>query len=151
MSRETIRLPKSEEVKSELKTRADKVVFLSTEMEKAKDPEEKERLHLELEIAQKEYEFYRWERDTTGAKKGSRFGVDLKETLENIGIARNESGELEIEQQEALDRNHLVMVNMGELDRLNSSGDHKLGEWVSDKEVEFRYEVYERSHEIKHE
>ncbi|MDF1497729.1 MAG: vancomycin resistance protein, partial [Patescibacteria group bacterium] len=25
------------------------------------------------------------------------------------------------------------------------------GEWVSDKEVEFRYEVYERSHEIKHE
>jgi diguanylate cyclase (GGDEF)-like protein len=128
MSRETVRLPKTEEVKSELKIRADKIVLLSTEMEKAIDVKEKERLQLELEIAQKEYEFYRWERDVTGAKKGSRFGVDLKETIENIGVGRNESGDLSIEQPEALDRNHLVMVNMGELDRLNSSGDHKLGD-----------------------
>ncbi len=128
MSRETVRLPKTEQVRSELKIRADKVVLLSTEMEKAATQEEKERLQLELSIAQKEFEFYKWERDITGAKKGSRFGVDLKDTLENIGVGRNESGELLIEQPEALDRNHLVMVNMGELDRLNSSGDHKLGD-----------------------
>jgi len=128
MSRETVRLPKTEEVRSGLKIRADKVVLLSTEMEKVKDSAEKERLRLELEIAQKEYEFYKWERDITGAKKGNRFGVDLKDMLECIGIGRDESGEFTIEQPEALDRNHLVMVNMGELDRLNSSGDHKLGD-----------------------
>ncbi|MDF1496772.1 MAG: VanW family protein, partial [Patescibacteria group bacterium] len=35
--------------------------------------------------------------------------------------------------------------------KLTVTDEYLIGEWVSDKEVEFRYEVYERSHEIKHE
>jgi GGDEF domain-containing protein len=128
MSRETVRLPKTTEVKNELRTRAEKIVSLSTAMEKAATQEEKDNLELDLKIAQKEYEFYKWERDVTGAKKGDRFGVDLRDTLEEIGVGRNEAGELSIEQPEALDRHHLVLVNMGELDRLNSSGEHQLGD-----------------------
>jgi GGDEF domain-containing protein len=128
MSRETVRLPKTTEVRNELRARAEKVVSLSTEMEKATTTEDEDRLEMDLKIAQKEYEFYKWERDVTGAKKGDRFGVDLRDTLEEIGLGRNEAGELNIEQPEALDRHHLVLVNMGELDRLNSAGEHQLGD-----------------------
>ncbi|MBD3281644.1 diguanylate cyclase [Candidatus Uhrbacteria bacterium] len=128
MARETMRLPKTEQQHNRLKDLAKKVVELSAAMEKERDPQKKESLSLDLEIAQKEHEFFRWERDSTGAKKGDRFGVELAEELESMGLKRNESGEVDIEQSELLDRQHLVLVNMGELDRLNQQGEHALGD-----------------------
>ncbi len=136
MARESIRLPKTEQQHNRLKALANKVVDISTAMEKETDDRKKEDLLLDLEIAQKEYEFFRWERDTTGAKKGDRFGVELAEELESMGLRRNEAGEVDIENPELLDRQHLIFVNMGELDRLNQSGEHALG----DKALELTYE-----------
>lgn len=123
-----MRLPKTEQQRNRLKVLANEVVELSTAMEKESDPQKKESLALDLEIAQKEYEFFRWERDSTGAKKGDRFGVELAEELETMGLRRNEAGEVDIEKPELLDRQHLVLVNMGELDRLNQEGEHSLGD-----------------------
>ncbi len=90
--------------------------------------EEREVLSLDLEIAKQELEFYIWERDITGAKKGQRFGLELGDLLDEMGLGRNESDKPFVEDSESLHKNHLILVNMGELDRLNSIGEHRLGD-----------------------
>ncbi len=90
--------------------------------------EERESLSLDLDIAKQELEFFIWERDITGAKKGQRFGLELGDLLDEMGLGRNESGKPFVEDSEGLHKNHLILVNMGELDRLNSIGEHRLGD-----------------------
>ncbi|GEM_PF-1082982 len=122
---------KTEQYKNELEIRKRKVSLLKKQIQEKGEflsTEEQESLRIDLEIAEQELEFYVWERDTTGAKKGQRFGVELGELLDQMGLKRNETGELIVDDPENLHKNHLILVNMGELDRLNSKGDHKLGD-----------------------
>lgn len=81
----------------------------------------------EVKLAEAEYELFLWQHDVTGALKEGRFGKDLRSTLEAAGLRRDEQG-LPIADREQLRKTHLIQVNMGELDRLNSSGDHALGD-----------------------
>src|SRR5947207_2594820 len=77
-----------------------------------------EDLEVKLDVARKEKELFLWQQDTTGALKGDRFGADLRAQFELLGGRELADGE----------RSHVLLINMGELDRLNESGDHALGD-----------------------
>lgn len=91
-------------------------------------PDEVEELRLVREVVLKERERFFWEHDATGAWKGERFGRDLAKVFDDAGLERNEEGDAVLKHPEAAARTHLIQVNMGELDRLNASGDHALGD-----------------------
>ncbi|MFZ6014985.1 MAG: diguanylate cyclase domain-containing protein [Patescibacteria group bacterium] len=92
------------------------------------DPVKKSNLELDLAIAEQDKETLEWSTDATGALKGDRFGVELRELMEEQGLRRDEQGELVCDNERALESTQLIMVNMGELDRLNESGEHALGD-----------------------
>lgn len=90
-------------------------------------PDEVEALELTVETARQERDLFVWQHDTTGALKGDRFGADVREQFESMGFERDEKKET-AGFREGGERTHLILVNMGELDRLNESGDHALGD-----------------------
>ncbi len=92
--------------------------------------EEVESLTLDAENVRSEKELFLWQHDTTGAWKAERFGKDLRTMYEDLGFERAPEGAQF--RSEAASRTHLLLVNMGELDRLNESGDHDLGDKALD-------------------
>lgn len=90
-------------------------------------PDEVEALALSVETLRQERELFVWQHDVTGALKGDRIGADIREQFESMGFDRNRGEEVS-GFREGGERTHLIVVNMGELDRLNESGDHALGD-----------------------
>ncbi|MCC7357087.1 diguanylate cyclase [Candidatus Uhrbacteria bacterium] len=80
-----------------------------------------------LELAENEFELFLWQHDATGAFKENRFGKDLYTLFDDAQLSRDPDGKPRAD-TEKLRRTHLIQVNMSELDRLNSSGDHALGD-----------------------
>ena len=131
--RESLRIKETERVKlgtkkfdDQLKVAEDRLRVIESGGGLA--PEELESARLERDLALRERERFFWEHDTTGAWKGERFGRDLAGILDQSGIERTPEGQVVLKNPEAGKRTHLLQVNMGELDRLNASGDHALGD-----------------------
>lgn len=100
---------------------------------KSAPPDEVETLRLAADNVRREQELFYWEHDTTGAWKGDRFGNDLRTQFEAMGFERRKDGTAGF--REGGEKTHVILVNMAELDRLNDSGDHALG----DKALELAY------------
>ncbi|MFH1621115.1 MAG: diguanylate cyclase [Patescibacteria group bacterium] len=83
---------------------------------------------LALNIAERKKDIFLWERDATGAMKKEKFGKDLRTLIDTYGLERGPDGAISFKNQEAPAKTHLIQVNMGELDRLNSAGEHELGD-----------------------
>ncbi|MFA4953965.1 MAG: hypothetical protein WC641_01480 [Patescibacteria group bacterium] len=128
--RESLRIPETQKVRlmSEIfKSRsAEAQAALSAAEARGADKDELDKLKAEIEVAEKERELFFWERDVTGAAKADKFYVDLRQRVGELGLQRVESGELDIPEKTAQDS--LLIVNLSELDRLNDSGDHNLGD-----------------------
>ncbi len=87
---------------------------------------DQEQARRELDIANKRLELFRLQHDSTGVFKGPLFGRDLHEQLQMSGVERGESGEYD---ESAAEGTHAILVNMGELDRLNKVS-HDFGNQV---------------------
>lgn len=90
------------------------------------DPEVAEIGQMKLEAAEKRRELFSRERDQTGCWKRDRLGRDMARDMRDRSWERDEEDQLSITEEDK--RTHLLLINMGELDRLNSSGDHALGD-----------------------
>jgi GGDEF domain-containing protein len=88
--------------------------------------EASELAELQYRIAEKKVELFAREHDSTGALKRGRLGQDMAKELRARAFERNEEGEL-VEHKDD-ERSHFLLINMGELDRLNTSGGHALGD-----------------------
>jgi len=64
--------------------------------------------------------------DNTGVLKGGYFGRDVASVFEAYDFSKKENGEYEL--PASFYTKQLFLVNMGELDRLNASGDHTTGD-----------------------
>lgn len=80
----------------------------------------------EWKLSSRRIEIFLREHDSTGAWKGERLGRDLARDVREKSWERDAEGQIPITAED--ERSHLLMVHMGELDRLNSSGDHSLGD-----------------------
>lgn len=80
----------------------------------------------EADIAEKELELFVREHDSTGALKGEKMGRDAARELRERGVERDESGSIRLNPEDH--RAHTLLINMGELDRLNTLGGHALGD-----------------------
>lgn len=78
------------------------------------------------EIAEKRVDLFLREHDVTGAWKRDRFGRDIAADLQGRPWERNEEGKLTVTAED--EKSHVLLVNMGDLDRLNAAGDHSLGD-----------------------
>lgn len=85
-----------------------------------------EERQIEAEIADKRVEVFLREHDATGVWKGERLRRDLARDVRDRSWERNEEGLLVVAPED--ERSHLLLIHMGELDRLNASGDHALGD-----------------------
>jgi len=83
-------------------------------------------MQLRAEIAGKRVEIFLREHDATGGWKGERLWRDLAKDMREMSWERDAEGMLPKTAED--ERTHLLMVHMGELDRLNASGDHSLGD-----------------------
>ena len=128
MSEESLREVESQRFVKKEVALDQRVGNLMKQIQNETDKDKLEELRLDLQEAIQEREIFKISTDTTGAKKGELFGMELRDMLEDNGLKRNEKGELVCEDLEALEGNHLLIVNMGELDRLNESGEHDLGD-----------------------
>ncbi|MFZ2804295.1 MAG: diguanylate cyclase [Patescibacteria group bacterium] len=81
-----------------------------------------------LKIVNSERELFYLQHDTTGALKGERFGRDIRQLAETYGLERGPDGAASFKNEAEAARTHFLQINMGELDRLNASGDHSLGD-----------------------
>lgn len=77
-------------------------------------------------IAAKRVDLFYWEHDSTGALKGDRFGRDLSKDMRGRAWERDAEGKLLKGPED--ERAHVLLVNMGDLDRLNAVSDHSLGD-----------------------
>jgi GGDEF domain-containing protein len=83
-------------------------------------------MQLRADIAGKRVEIFLREHDATGAWKGERLWRDLSKDMREMTWERDAEGLLLKTPED--ERTHLLVVHMGELDRLNASGDHSLGD-----------------------
>lgn len=90
------------------------------------DAEAKAIADLRAETAQLHVEIFLEEHDSTGAWKEDRFGRDIAKDLRTVSFERDAEGRMEVTHED--ERSHLLIVNLGELDRLNASGAHALGD-----------------------
>lgn len=90
------------------------------------DAESLEVSKIRLEVAARKRELFFREHDSTGAWKGERLGRDLARDMNGRSWERDAEGLLPKTPED--ERSHLLLINMGELDRLNASGDHSLGD-----------------------
>lgn len=79
-----------------------------------------------LEIAQKRIELFTAQHDNTGVWKGDYFGRDLRKAFDDRGLESGPDGTIPSSAEDA--STHFILVNMGELDRINSQGDHTSGD-----------------------
>ncbi len=98
--------------------------------------DEQKSLRQALEVAQLDHESFVWDHDTTGALKGERFGQQMRSLLDGeLRLGRNEKGEAVCQEGDP-SKTHVMLVNMGELDRLNDAGEHSLGDRALEKVVQ---------------
>ncbi len=90
-------------------------------------PEQRRYAEKNVRIGEKRRELFLAEHDVTGSLKGDRFGQDLAVLFnaENAFVTDQE-GNLTVSAE--MEKTHVLLVNMGELDRLNSAGDHGPGD-----------------------
>ncbi len=77
-------------------------------------------------LAEKRLEVFEARHDNTGALKGEYLGQELKELFDEKGLHLDEQGNLE--KDPALENIQLLLVNLGELNRINQEGDHHTGD-----------------------
>lgn len=77
-------------------------------------------------VADKKIELFARERDFTGSWKHDRLGRNLVRDMRDQDWESDESGHFKITDEDQ--RNHLLLINLGELDRLNQAGGHALGD-----------------------
>lgn len=80
----------------------------------------------ERQIAEKRIELTDAQHDNTGSWKGEYFARDLQEDFLKRGLEAGPDGKLPVNPEDAT--THYLMVNMGELDRVNAIGDHSSGD-----------------------
>jgi GGDEF domain-containing protein len=80
----------------------------------------------ERQIADKRLELSDAQHDNTGSWKGEYFGRDMREDLVARGLEAGADGKLPYSAEDA--KTHYLLVNMGELDRINAMGDHSSGD-----------------------
>lgn len=80
----------------------------------------------ERQIAEKRIELADAQHDNTGSWKGEYFARDLYEEFAKRGLEAGPDGKLPANPEDAT--THYLMVNMGELDRVNAIGDHSSGD-----------------------
>ncbi len=102
----------------------EKKAVLAESQEASED--EKKLAELRAQNAEKRMELFFREHDSTGSWKGERFHRDMAKGLRDRRLERNGSGEIEITEDDK--KSHVLMVNMGELDRLNNIGGHEMGD-----------------------
>jgi diguanylate cyclase (GGDEF)-like protein len=104
----------------------DAVAKAKTQAEKLslQKDEASEHANYDLTIAEKRLRLFENEHDPTGAWKGKRFGRDVAKIFDNEFTAEAHG---KLVPTEALKQTHMLVVSMGELDRLNREGSHKLG------------------------
>ncbi len=78
------------------------------------------------EVGQKRRELAKAKLDNTGVWKGPYFGRDLKNLLEERNLEDGPEGKIAKTNEDQT--THFILVNMGELDRLNAGGDHTVGD-----------------------
>lgn len=96
---------------------------------------EKKLAELRARNAEKRLELFFREHDSAGSWKSERFNRDMARDLRDRRIERNEQGKIERATED--EKSHVLMVNMGELDRLNAIGGHELGDQGLRKTLEF--------------
>ncbi|MDQ7814629.1 MAG: diguanylate cyclase [Patescibacteria group bacterium] len=127
---EKLRITETESMRIAARTFDERLKAVEAELEQARASgaaaEQLELLELEASNIRLEKDLYLWQHDTTGAWKGDRLGLDLKEIFESQKRENPKTKALEFGPE--FQRTHILMVNMGELDRLNESGEHELGD-----------------------
>lgn len=89
------------------------------------EDEASEHANHDLAIAEKRLRLFENEHDPSGAWKGKRFGRDIAKIFDNEFTAEAHG---QLVPTEELKQTHMLVVSMGELDRLNREGGHKLGD-----------------------
>jgi len=127
---EKLRITETESMRIAARVYDERLKLAETEFERAKisgeDQENLEILEIKIENLRLEKDLYLWQHDTTGAWKGDRFGSELRDFFDSQ--ARKNPKTKKMEFGPDLSRSHVMMVNMGELDRLNDAGEHDLGD-----------------------
>lgn len=117
----TIKATHSREVLSDALAKAK----AKAEMLSLQDDEASEHANHDLAIAEKRLRLFENEHDPTGAWKGKRFGRDIAKIFDHEFTAEAHG---KLVPTEELKQTHMLVVSMGELDRLNREGGHKLGD-----------------------
>ncbi len=79
-----------------------------------------------VEIAKKRIELFNAQHDNTGVWKGEYFGRDLRKSFDAGGFEPGPDGKVPGSPEDI--NTHFILVNMGELDRINTLGDHTSGD-----------------------
>lgn len=90
-------------------------------------PEQRRSAEKNVLIGEKRRELFLAEHDVTGSLKGDRFGQDLA-VLFNAENAFATGPDGNLAMSADMEKTHVLLVNMGELDRLNAGGDHGPGD-----------------------
>lgn len=77
-------------------------------------------------MTERQLELFDAQHDNTGSWKSEYFGRDMREDLKTRGLELGADGKLPVSPEDA--RTHYMLVNMGELDRINATGDHSSGD-----------------------
>jgi GGDEF domain-containing protein len=80
----------------------------------------------ERQIVDKRIELSKAQHDNTGSWKGEYFGRDIRDGLVERGLEPGPDGKLPTRPEDL--STHFLLVNMGELDRVNAMGDHSSGD-----------------------
>ncbi len=80
----------------------------------------------ERQVMDKRLELSDAQHDNTGSWKGEYFGRDMREDFVARGLEAGADGKLPTSAEDA--KTHYLLVNMGELDRVNAMGDHSSGD-----------------------
>lgn len=80
----------------------------------------------EQQIVDKRIELSKAQHDNTGSWKGEYFARDIRDGLVERGLETGADGKLPTSAEDL--STHYLLVNMGELDRVNAMGDHSSGD-----------------------
>jgi len=77
-------------------------------------------------IQDKRLELFDAQHDNTGSWKGEYFARDMREDIVSRGFETGPDGAMKASPEDV--KTHYMLVNMGELDRVNAMGDHSSGD-----------------------